>query len=213
MAVPPVTTANEGGKTMIEVLTIAAGAVALICAATYAGLVEVPQWRSRRAVEALRRAWMGMPVHLSAHDAVTGKNLSIPMFVDERSLGTLTRLVRERRLTVTAVEGFDRADPRHVQSLRGTLDVIDLEIAERGASRADAIKRSGPGVDDLMRLAEHARLHHLARMHDLLDPLTTAGDAGRTLAMPTFDAEALEAYEAERAARLGQVPTANPHPA
>ncbi len=43
------------------------------------------------------------------------------------------------------MESFDRAEPRHVQGLRGILAVLDLEIAERGGARVDSLSRRAPG--------------------------------------------------------------------
>ena len=151
---------------------------------TIVACVTAPKRRSLRAVEHLRHAKDGEPVVVFGHDPYTGRGMSTPMFAADRTVGTLARLVGLGQLQITAIEPFDRGEPRHVQSLRGALAVLDLEIAERGASRVDAVSLRTPGVDDIIRLANHWKLHKLASEHGLLTALVT--DGSRTLAMPAF---------------------------
>lgn len=144
-------------------------------------VVSGPRRRSLEMIRPLQQADDKAPFHLSAHCPLTGRNLSMPILAEPWIVGVLQRLVRERRMLITTVEPFDRTEPRHVQSLLGALRVLDLEIAERGSDRLDTV--ADGTADDLLRLADHVRLDQLATQLQLNNPFTTAGDAGRTLAM------------------------------
>ncbi len=164
--------------------------VALLLAAT-AGQHSAARRRSLRAVGTpLAGMAEDAPVVVAAHDPVTGRDRSIPVFRCDTVIGTLTRLARRGRIAITAVEAFERQLPRHVQVLRGTLAVLDAQIVDEKSGREQPLNLDVEPGDDLIRLADHYRLHRLAKAHDLLDSLFT--DGSRTLPMPVVNLEALD---------------------
>lgn len=170
---------------MLYLVSIVALSCFVLTCGAIALLFTAPRRRSMRVIGQLALVDDDRAFMVFGHDPFTGRGASTPIFTGDRTVGTLSRLVRSGQLEITAVEPFDRAEPRHVQSLRGVLAVLDLEISERESTRVDALSRRAPGVDDLLRLAQHHRLHRLAVEGGLLDSLVS--DGGRTLAMPAFE--------------------------